>query len=58
MTKKDKNIVLLKVSKQNGEVGGEIILGKDRDPVYAVDEVSGQVFYQDGNKRLVAYKVN
>ncbi len=58
MTKKDKNIVLLKVSKITGEVDGEIILGRDREPVYAIDEVSGQVYYLESGKSLVAYKVN
>lgn len=58
MTKRDKDIVLLKVSKQNGEVEGEIVLGRDRDPIYAIDEILGHVYYLESGKSLVGYKIN
>lgn len=58
MSKKEKNIVLLKVSKLTGEVEGEIDLGKDREPIYAVDDITGQVYYQTSKTRLTSYFVN
>lgn len=57
MSKQDKDIQLLKVSKSNGQVEGNIDLGKDREPIYAVDDVTGQVYYCTGNKSLVSYLV-
>ncbi len=58
MSKKEKNVVLLKVSKLTGEVEGEIDLGKDREPIYAVDDITGQVYYQTSKTGLTSYIVN
>lgn len=58
MSKKEKNVVLLKVSKHTGEVEGEINLGKDREPMYAVDDITGQVYYQTSKTGLISYFVN
>lgn len=44
----DKDLKLLKVSKTTGESEGAVDLGKDKEPVYAIDAVTGQVFYADG----------
>ena len=57
MSKQDKNIELLKVSKSTGKIEGRIDLGKDREPVYAVDDITGQVYYSTDNKELVSYQV-
>lgn len=57
MSKKEKDIVLLKVSKLTGGVEGEISLGKDREPIYAVDDITGQVYYCNGNSGLTSYQV-
>jgi hypothetical protein len=57
MSKQDKDIQLLKVSKSTGEVEGRIDLGKDREPIYAVDDVTGQVYYCTGNSALTSYMV-
>jgi outer membrane protein assembly factor BamB len=57
MSKQDKDIQLLKVSKSNGQVEGKIDLGKDREPIYAVDDVTGQVYYCTGNRALTSYMV-
>jgi hypothetical protein len=57
MSKQDKDIQLLKVSKSNGQVEGKIDLGKDREPIYAVDDVTGQVYYCTGNSALTSYMV-
>ncbi|HEC41856.1 MAG TPA: hypothetical protein ENI20_03400 [Bacteroides sp.] len=57
MSKQDKDIQLLKVSKLDGQVGARIDLGKDREPIYAVDDITGQVYYCTGNRTLTSYMV-
>jgi hypothetical protein len=57
MSKIEKDIVLLKVSKITGKVEGKIILGKDREPNYAVDDITGNVFYRTGNNKITSYQV-
>jgi len=57
MSKQDKDIVLLKVSKITGKIEGKIALGKDREPIYAVDDITGQVYYVIGEKELTSYQV-
>ena len=57
MSKQDKDIQLLKVSKSDGQVGARIDLGKDREPIYAVDDITGQVYYCTGNRTLTSYMV-
>ena len=58
MSKLDKDIVLLKVSKITGKVEGKIDLGKDREPIYALDDVTGQVYYLSDDKTLTSYQAN
>ncbi len=55
MSRQDKLIQLLKVSKSNGQVEGSINLGKDLEPIYAVDDVTGQVYYCSGSRTLTSY---
>ena len=50
LTKQDNNNVLLKVSKDTGEAGGTINLGKDTAPNYVMDGVTGSVFYSVSGK--------
>jgi hypothetical protein len=57
MSKQDKNVALLKVSKLTGKVEGTIDLGKDREPIYAVDDITAQVYYRSENNILTSYKV-
>lgn len=54
---KEENIVLLKVSKLTGKADGKINLGKDREPNYAVDDITSQVYYQTGDNTLTSYIV-
>jgi hypothetical protein len=56
MSMQDKEIVLLKVSKITGKIEGQIALGKDREPNYSVDEVTGQVYYLLDNNELISYQ--
>jgi outer membrane protein assembly factor BamB len=57
MSKQDKNIELLKVSKSTGKVDGRIDLGKDREPIYAVDDITGQVYYRADDNFLTSFMV-
>lgn len=57
MSKQDKDIQLLKVSKVTGKIEGKIDLGKDREPIYAVDDITGQVYYLTGEDELTSYQV-
>ncbi|WP_149303136.1 PQQ-binding-like beta-propeller repeat protein [Pareuzebyella sediminis] len=56
MSKKEKDVVLLKISKLNGEIEGEINLGKDREPIYALDDITGQVYYRNTDTELTSYQ--
>ena len=57
MSKKEKDIVLLKVSRFTGQIEGEINLGKDREPIYALDDITGQVYNRSGDATLTSYLV-
>ncbi|MBT8185317.1 MAG: PQQ-binding-like beta-propeller repeat protein [Eudoraea sp.] len=57
MSKREKDIVLLKVSKNTGKVEGEINLGKDREPIYALDDITGQVYYRQDDAKLTSFLV-
>jgi outer membrane protein assembly factor BamB len=52
-----KEFALLKVNKNTGVVDGEISLGKDKEPKYAVDDVSGLVFRQIAENKISGYQL-
>jgi outer membrane protein assembly factor BamB len=52
-----KEFVLLKVNKNSGEIDGEISLGKDKEPKYAVDDVTGRVFRLTPGNKIAGYKL-
>jgi hypothetical protein len=58
MSKQPNGIELLKVSKTSGKVDGRISLGKDREPIYAVDDITGQVYYRSDDNKMTSYKAN
>lgn len=58
MSKQDSGIQLLKISKATGKIEGRIDLGKDHEPIYAVDDVTGQVYYRSGSRTLTSYIVD
>jgi len=39
------------------KVEGEIALGKDREPIYAVDDITGQVYFLTGEEERTSYQV-
>ncbi len=53
----EKDNTLLKVNKDTGELEGTINLGKEKEPVYAVDDVTGQVFYKTNETQITSYKL-
>lgn len=56
LTKQDKDNVLMKIDKDTGETGGVINLGKDREPDYVMDGVTGMVFYNPEGSQITAYQ--
>ncbi len=53
----DKDNALFKVNKDTGETEGNINLGKEKDPKYAVDDITGQVFKKTGETQITSYKL-
>ncbi|MBL6445217.1 PQQ-binding-like beta-propeller repeat protein [Fulvivirga sp. 29W222] len=49
---------LLKVNKNTGKADAYIDLGKEKKPNYAVDDVTGQVFYQTGSSTIAGYQLD
>lgn len=57
LSDQEEGFALLKVSKENGQIMGKVDLGKDKNPKYAVDDVTGQIFIE-GNKAMInSYKL-
>ena len=49
--------ILLQIDKDSGQPRSRVDLGKQREPVYAVDDVSGMLFLQTAPGTLVGYKL-
>lgn len=59
MTRDDDGaLALVQVSKLTGEVIGSIALGRDKEPVYEVDDVDNRIFYRPSRSTFVSYRVN
>jgi hypothetical protein len=52
-----KGNVLLQVDKVSAEPRARIDLGKDKEPVYAVDDISGMLFLRTGPGTVVGYRL-
>jgi outer membrane protein assembly factor BamB len=53
----EKDNALFKINKDTGEAEGNINLGKEKDPKYAVDDVTGQVFKKTAENQITSYKL-
>lgn len=53
----EKDNALFKINKDTGEAKGNINLGKEKDPKYAVDDVTGQVFKKTAENQITSYKL-
>jgi outer membrane protein assembly factor BamB len=49
--------VLLQIDKDSGQPRSRIDLGKQREPVYAVDDISGMLFLQTTSGTLTGYRL-
>jgi len=49
--------ILLQVDKETAQPLSRVDLGKEREPVYAVDDVTGMLFLQTGPGKLVGYRL-
>jgi hypothetical protein len=49
--------VLLQVDKDTGQPRSRVDLGKDREPVYAVDDIAGMLFLRTATGTVVAYRL-
>jgi hypothetical protein len=54
LTKLDDGVGLVKISKDTGAKGKEIVL-KDKQPEYIVDEIGGLLYYKADNNSIFAY---
>ena len=58
LTDTDHGNVLAMVNKYNGQVMGEVNLGREKSPKYTVDDVTGQIFMENKKGNIVSYKLN
>ncbi len=49
--------VLLQIDKDSGQPRSRVDLGKQREPVYAVDDISGMLFLQTTSGTLAGYRL-
>jgi outer membrane protein assembly factor BamB len=49
--------VLLQIDKESGQPRARVDLGKEREPVYAVDDVAGMLFLRTAPGTLVGYRL-
>jgi len=46
------------VNKNTGELIGEVNLGREKNPKYTVDDITGQIFMENKKGNIVSYKLN
>ena len=49
--------MLLQIDKDSGQPRSRVDLGKQREPVYAVDDISGMLFLQTTSGTLAGYRL-
>jgi len=52
----DSGYGLVRVNKDNGKIEGKVVL-KDKKPDYIADDTDNLVFYKDGSKSIIGYKL-
>jgi outer membrane protein assembly factor BamB len=52
-----KGNVLLQIDKDSAQPKGRLDLGKEREPVYSVDDIAGMLFLRTGPGTLVGYRL-
>ena len=56
LAEKDKSNALIKVSKVTGKEEGYIDLGKEKEPIYCVDDITSQVYQSTSPNVVTSYK--
>jgi hypothetical protein len=49
--------VLIQIDKDSAQPKGRLDLGKEREPVYSVDDIAGMLFLRTGPGTLVGYRL-
>jgi len=49
--------ILLQIDKDNAQARSRVLLGKEREPVYAVDDVAGMLFLRTAPTTIVGYRL-
>jgi len=49
--------ILLQLDKDSGQPRSRVLLGKEREPVYAVDDVAGMLFLRTAPTTIVGYRL-
>lgn len=52
----DRRVSLASISKRNGTIESHIALGRDKEPDYQVDDITGSVFYSPTDSTIRAYR--
>jgi outer membrane protein assembly factor BamB len=52
-----KGNVLLQIDKDNAQPRARVDLGKEKEPVYAVDDIAGMLFLRSGPGMLIGYRL-
>jgi len=55
--KEEKDNALLKVNKDSGAVEQTINLGSEKNPQYAVDDITGQIFQKTSENQITSYQL-
>lgn len=56
LTRTEKECSLLQVNKNDGKVVESIDLGRDKTPVYSVDDLAGKIYYRSEPKKIECYR--
>ena len=56
MRDEDRSVALAQVSKLSGEVLGAIDLGRDKEPLYQIDDIANRIFYQASDTVIEGYR--
>lgn len=54
---KESGVGLMAINLANGEPGAQVLL-KDKEPEYAVDDLTGRLYYFNDRKQLLVYQLN
>jgi hypothetical protein len=56
LTEMEKGVGIVRVNKETGDIDATIDLGKDKEPKYALDDVTGRAFVAAGSSKISCYE--